>query len=87
MMTQYHFVTCHADDKRLSAFAHSRMICSPGTSCTTPQHATLLSGPGSARRMHAGRFPRAVQPLVSRFVSSFVDRLRLRTTEVGPRLP
>lgn len=52
MMAQYHSVACHADDKRLSAFARSRMICSPST---TPQHATLLSGPGSARRMHAGR--------------------------------
>lgn len=53
-MTQCHSVACHADDKRLSAFAHSRMICSPGT---TAQHATFLSGPGSARLMHAGRCP------------------------------
>lgn len=41
MMTQYHSVACHADDKRLSAFAHSRMICSPGT---TPEHANAPVG-------------------------------------------
>ena len=84
MMTQYHPVACHADDKRLSAFAHSRMICSPGT---TLQHATLLSGPGSARRMHASRCPCYAQPLdYSRFVPSCVDRLRLGRTEAPPTL-
>jgi len=80
MMTQCHSVACHADDKRWSAFAHSRMICSPGT---TAQHATFLSGPGSARLMHAGRCP--CLSLRSLCASCVDPLLQLRRTEPPPR--
>ena len=58
-----------------SAFARSRMICSPST---TAQHATFLSGPGSARRMRS-RWPFAS------FLSP-VDPLRIWPTEAPPSL-
>ena len=84
MMTQCHSVACHADDKRWSAFAHSRMICSPGT---TAQHATFLSGPGSARLMHAGRCPCPLASVLRSFCALCVDPpLQLRRTEAPPSL-
>jgi hypothetical protein len=75
MMTQYHSVACHADGQ---AFGRIR----PFKDDLLAWHAIMcLSGPGSARRMHAGRCPCLASVVVPRLL---IVCLRLRRAEVVP---